>query len=64
VGRKEAVVDLAPSLGERHLSVLNSKIHGRGLFTGNYIPKGEMIIEYTGEVSGAGFSHFLWIIEN
>jgi len=51
VGAKSPELNLGPNLGERHLSVLSSKIHGRGLFSGNFIPKGEMIIEYTGEVT-------------
>jgi len=51
IGKKSIILHTGPFIGERHLSVLASKIHGRGLFTGNHIPKGEIIIEYTGEVS-------------
>jgi hypothetical protein len=36
--------------GERHLIILPSFIHGKGLFTANSIKNGEMIIEYAGEV--------------
>jgi len=50
IGEKKCKVSLGSVLGERHLLVLKSKIHGRGLFTGNFIRKGEMIIEYAGQM--------------
>ncbi len=40
----------APASGGRRIQARTSKVHGRGVFALQDIPKGEVIIEYTGEI--------------
>ena len=39
-----------PTRARRPFAVRNSKIHGRGVFATERIPKGPRLIEYTGEI--------------
>ncbi|KAM0862465.1 hypothetical protein ACQ4PT_045233 [Festuca glaucescens] len=38
--------------GWKHLVVYKSGIHGLGLYTGEFIPRGSLVIEYVGEIVG------------
>lgn len=38
--------------GQKHLVVYKSGIHGLGLYTSEFIPRGSMVIEYVGEIVG------------
>ncbi|KAM3259735.1 hypothetical protein ACQJBY_051173 [Aegilops geniculata] len=40
------------SKGWKHLVVYKSGIHGLGLYTSEFIPRGSMVIEYVGEIVG------------
>ncbi|XP_078443522.1 uncharacterized protein LOC144712962 isoform X2 [Wolffia australiana] len=39
-------------MGWKHLTVYKSRIHGLGLYTCKFIPRGEMVVEYVGEIVG------------
>ena len=49
----------APSLAllvGRRIQTRRSGVHGKGVFAVQDIPKGEVLIEYTGQIKGSGIS--------
>ena len=50
--KSQPIPSVATPVGGRRIQVRRSGVHGKGVFALKPIPKGETIIEYTGEIIG------------